>query len=47
MADSIDELFDCFDEGGDGNNEEKNTDLQEDQHITNRYVTISLTLKTR
>lgn len=47
MADSIDELFDCFDEGGDDNNEEKSTDTQEDQHITNRYVATILTYKTR
>lgn len=43
MADSIDELFDCFDEGGDDNHEDKNYDSQEDQHITNRYVVTNLT----
>lgn len=43
MADSIDELFDCFDEDGDANSEEKNLDTQEEQHITNRYVATNLT----
>lgn len=43
MADSIDELFDCFDEGGDDNSEERNLDTQEDKHITNRYVATNLT----
>lgn len=47
MADSIDELFDCFDEGGTDNDDDKNIKTENDEKTTNRYVTIFLTCKTR
>lgn len=43
MAESIDELFDCFDEGGDDNNEENTSEKQKDEHVTNRYEAALLT----
>lgn len=43
MAESLDELFDCFDEGADEDNEEKISETQESKHITNRYEATFLT----
>lgn len=43
MAESIDELFDCFEEGVDEGNEELKSDTHEDEEITNRYVAPFLT----
>lgn len=38
MAESIDELFDCFDEGADDEHEENEIEIQVDNQFTNRYV---------
>lgn len=45
MSEFIDELFECFNEGEDINNEEKETDVKESILIANRYVAIILTSK--
>lgn len=47
MADAIDELFDCFEEGETDNNEENEIKTDGDQEINNRYVKKILTYKTR
>lgn len=45
MAESIDDLFDCFEDTGEEENATKEEDSSEQDKVTERFVSVFLNLK--